>query len=122
MIKRISYLIIGICILMFSGNADTSDFSKASEQILSEICSTDTISAYDSELLLPRPTGFANTLRVQSVTKRINSTIREAFCIVKKGKIINRNSQSSVSININLFPSGIYGHSHHLISLRKLVI
>lgn len=80
------------------------------------------LSETDRLICAPRPTSYANTQRVQSVSKRQKNIGRENYAIIKNGKIINRNTALFYLLNFNLFPSGLLDPDNFLISLGKLII
>lgn len=116
--KKLIYLIFGICLSAFSDNADLqseySHYQSHELQIVDGSCNQD--------FAIPRESNLSNVSRVLSSGKRTNSVLRHNFSFVKDGKMINRRSTVLLLHNFFLFPSGLTETQHHLISLGKLII
>lgn len=128
--KILIYSIIISCIMTltqntecrFSGDSNIQEYSifnTYDETVCPKdysFCSTET------EFSLPRPTNFTNIPRSLSVAKRTLTRGNDSFCLLKDGKLLNKRSTTQYINNLNRFPSGLTESTHHLISLRKLVI
>ncbi len=73
---------------------------------------------------LPRQTNFTSSLRTFAQAGRQNQPHqnRHGFTMTKSGKSMNVYTTSLFFQSILNFPSGLNESSHHLISLRKLII
>ena len=79
------------------------------------------LSEPDNEFSLPRQNSYSPVPRCSSQNRR-NNTSTCWSPLVKSGKVINITSSGYSTDNQLLFPSGLSDDTHHLISLRKLII
>ena len=124
------YSAIIFCIMTLTQNTECRLFGEEKIQEFSvfntndeSVCPEDySFSSTETEFSLPRPTNFTNIPRSLSVAKRTLTRGNDSFCLLKDGKLLNKRSTTQYINNLNRCPSGLTEPTHHLISLRKLVI
>ena len=122
----LKYLLPLVCVVVFCDNAD--DFFADVVQDVTDGFVWETgscgmaFSADEQEFCVPRPTGIANTQRVQTLSRRADAGQRQGFSFVKAGKVINAGTIFCSQNIYRFFPSGLSEPTHRLISLGKLII
>ena len=122
----LKYLLPLVCVVVFCDNAD--DFFADVVQDVTDGFVWETgscgmaFSADELEFCVPRPTGIANTQRVQTLSRRTDAGQRLGFSFVKAGKVINAGTIFCSQNIYRFFPSGLSEPTHRLISLGKLII
>ena len=124
--RMLKYILPLICVVAFCGNADDS-FADVVQDIaggfvLDAETGSMAFSADEQEFCVPRPTGIANTQRVQTLSRRADAGQRQGFSFVKAGKVINAGTIFCSQNIYRFFPSGLSEPTHRLISLGKLII
>ena len=124
--RMLKYLLPLVCVVVFCDNAD--DFFADVVQDVTDGFVWETgscgmaFSADEQEFCVPRPTGIANTQRVQTLSRRADAGQRQGFSFVKAGKVINAGTIFCSQNIYRFFPSGLSEPTHRLISLGKLII
>ena len=124
--RMLKYLLPLVCVVVFCDNAD--DFFADVVQDVTDGFVWETgscgmaFSADEQEFCVPRPTGIANTQRVQTLSRRADAGQRQGFSFVKAGKVINTGTIFCSQNIYRFFPSGLSEPTHRLISLGKLII
>lgn len=129
-------LIISILLSFIFGEGRTNNVCDQSNQNTDTVvqCSdkdaTDIKVDFDDVAILPVRTAtysgdgnnFAPSFRSTNSGRRVQSSSKSSFCIIKEGKVLDRNNFHTFQTVIHQFQSGIHSNSRYIYSICRLLI